>query len=154
MFGGGTFGGGLLAQKDPAAEKAKRDAVSQLSTWLEQMLPDEERWEELPGGKAPDGQETNIIVNQLACREEGCPDVECVITLSRSKPRPKLMFKIYKAAVDLSRDELEKALLQATQWEMAKPKSEAEETTTTKTSTDIYVYTPEAVHGEHAGDCC
>ena len=42
--------------------------------------------------------------------EDGCPDVELVITLIRPKPRPKLMFKIYKAAVDLSKEDLAKAL--------------------------------------------
>ena len=105
--------GGMFAPKDKAASKAKSAAISQVCRWLEEMLPDEERLDTLPGGKAEDGAETSIICNQLACREDDCPDVELVITLIRQKPRPKLMFKIYKAAVDLTKGELRTALVQA-----------------------------------------
>ena len=54
-----------------------------------------------------------MIVNQLACMEAGCPDVEVVCTPLRAKPRPKLMFKIYKAAKDLSSEEVEAAMKKA-----------------------------------------
>ena len=96
-----------------AAEKAKKEGVARVSGWLEQGLPDEERANWLPGGKAEDGKETSIIVNQLACMEEGCPDVELVCTLLRPKPAPKLMFKIYKAAKDLTEEEVAAAVKQA-----------------------------------------
>ena len=121
MFAGG--GGGLagFAPKDNAADKAKSKAVAKVCSWLEQLLPDEQRADWLPGGKAPDGQETSVIVNQLACSEDGCPDVELVISLLRPKPQPKLMFKIYKAAVDLSHEELEAALVKATAEQAGKP---------------------------------
>ena len=46
-------------------------------------------------------------MNQLACKEVGCPDVEVVMTLLRKKPREKLMFKVYKAAADMTNDEVE-----------------------------------------------
>ena len=115
-----------FAPKDNAADKAKSKAVAKVCTWLEQLLPDEQRGDWLPGGKAPDGQETSIIVNQLACSEEGCPDVELVISLLRPKPQPKLMFKIYKAAVDLSHEELEAALAKATAEEAGKLAKEAD----------------------------
>lgn len=172
MFGA-KGGGGLFAPKD----NTKAAAVTKVSGWLAELLPDEERADYLyqpttclmypsgifvcsrngaicchgscngdrgipisgliecrpqvtaavyadvhsklfddvnsPGGKAVDGKETNVIVNQLACKEDECPDVELVITLLRPKPRPKLMFKIYLAAVDLSREELERELLSA-----------------------------------------
>lgn len=130
MFGAGN----LFAPKDKAADQAKYKAVTQVREWLEEMLPEEERSEHL-GGKAASGNETNVIVNQLACKEEGCPDVELVIRLIYPKPRLKLSFKIYKAAIDMSREELEAAVQQA----KAKEESEA------------------AVNGaesEHGGDCC
>ena len=103
---------GMLAPKNNAAEAAKTAAVKKVGAWLEEMLPEDERDED-DGGKAPPGKETSVIVNQLQCQEAGCPDVELVMTLLRAKPRPKLTFKIFKAAVDLSREELETALRQA-----------------------------------------
>ena len=146
MFGKG-FG------QNPAVEKAKKEAVSNLKEATLQMLPPEERWDEIPGGKAPEGQETNVIINQLACMEEGCPDVELVITLVRPKPRPKLMFKIYKAAVDLSPEELEVALQQAMAWEASKPESQPA-AAGVKHSTEIYIYKPEGADAQHSGSCC
>ena len=115
MFGGaGGFagGGGMFGAKSASAsaDKVKADGVKKVDAWLQEMLPEEERAAWQPGGKAPDGQETSTIVNQLACQEEGCPDVEVVITLLRPKPRPRLMFKIYKAAADLTREEVEAAV--------------------------------------------
>ena len=59
-----------------------------------------------------------------ACQEEGCPDVELVITLRRPRPQPKLMFKIYKAAADLTHEQLEKGLKLAKAWEESKPAAE------------------------------
>ena len=102
----------MIARKDDAAEKAKAEGVRRVSDWLTEMLPDGEKDED-DGGSAPFGQETSVIVNQLACKEVGCPDVEVVMTLLRAKPRPKLMFKIYKAAAGLAREEVEAALQQA-----------------------------------------
>ena len=90
--------------------------------WLEDMLPDDEK-EEDDGGTAESGKETSVIVNQLACKEVGCPDVEVVMTLLRAKPRPKLMFKLYKAAADLTNDEVGTALRTA----LAEEKGEAHE---------------------------
>ena len=101
-----------IARKDTQAETAQRNGVKRVSAWLEELLPNEEKAEE-DGGAAPDGQETSVIVNQLACKEEGCPDVEVVCTLIRPKPRAKLMFKIYKPAKDMAREEVEAALKEA-----------------------------------------
>jgi hypothetical protein len=156
MNGGFGGGSGIFGKKDAAADAAKREAVSKLGKWLEQILPDEERWEELPGGKAPMGKETNVIINQLACQEDGCPDVELVITLRRPKPQPKLMFKIYKAAADLSHEQLEKALMQAKAWEeTVKPDAEAVEGGKA-VSTEIFVVKldEDEVDNGHADDSC
>ena len=109
MFGGGGPSFGSSASAGPT----KAQAVGKVSGWLEQLLPEEERADWLPGGKAADGSETSVIVNQLECQETGCPDVELVITLLRPKPLPKLMFKIFKAAADLTEDEVKKALEEA-----------------------------------------
>ena len=86
--------------------------VKRVRDWLEELLPDDEKDED-DGGAAPPGKETSVIVNQLACKEAGCPDVEVVITLLRAKPRPKLMFKIFKAAAELTNDEVEASLRKA-----------------------------------------
>ena len=104
----------ITSSKNGAAQKAKlqQEGVRRVSEWLEELLPHEERDEE-EGGGAPSGKETSVIVNQLSCKEEGCPDVEVVMTLLRAKPRPKLMFKVFKAAADLSREEVQEALQKA-----------------------------------------
>jgi hypothetical protein len=101
----------MFASKSANAEAAKlqQQGCKRVREWLDKMLPEDERDEE-DGGKAPPGKETNVIVNQLACKEAGCPDVECVLTLLRAKPRPKLMFKIYKAAIDLTKEEVAAAM--------------------------------------------
>ena len=102
----------MFAKKDVDAEKAQQHGVKQVREWLESLLPEDERDEE-EGGKAPSGKETSVIVNQLACKEVGCPDVEVVMTLLRAKPRSKLMFKLYKAAADLTKDEVAAAMNEA-----------------------------------------
>ena len=102
----------MLRPADAAADKKKTEGVKRVIGWLEELLPDNERDEDI-GGSAPCGKETSVIVNQLACKEVGCPDVEVVMTLLRPKPRPKLMFKIYKAACDLSKEEVEEAMVKA-----------------------------------------
>ena len=84
----------MIGVKDKAKEKAQQEGVRRVKDWLIGLLPADEK-EEDDGGTAEDGKETSVIVNQLACKEAGCPDVEVVITLLRAKPRPKLMFKIY-----------------------------------------------------------
>jgi len=102
----------MIATKDAEAAKRQTEGVKRVRSWLEDMIPDDEKDED-DGGSAPPGKETSAIVNQLACKEVGCPDVEVVMTLLRAKPRPKLMFKLYKAAADLSRDEVAAALQKA-----------------------------------------
>lgn len=94
------------------AEAAKREATPKLCGWVEQMLPEEERSVEL-GGRAPSGQATNVMVTQLACKEDDCPDIETAITLMRPKPREKLLFKIYKPAAEITCEEVEEALQKA-----------------------------------------
>ena len=47
------------------AEAAKREATPRVREWVEQMLPEEERSVDLPGGKAAAGQATNVMVTQL-----------------------------------------------------------------------------------------
>ena len=102
----------MIAPQSKEKAAAQTAGVKRVRGWLEELLPDDEK-EEDDGGTAPDGKETSVIVNQLACKEEGCPDVEVVITLLRAKPRPKLMFKVYKAAAELTSEEVEAALRQA-----------------------------------------
>ena len=102
----------MIGQRNVAAEKAQQEGVKRVKEWLEGLLPPDEREEE-DGGTAPDGKETSVIVNQLACKEVGCPDVEVVITLLRAKPRPKLMFKIYKASQELTEEEIKAELNKA-----------------------------------------
>jgi len=102
----------MISAKDTKSDAQKAAGVKRVRDWLEGLLPEEERDEE-DGGKAPPGKETSVIVNQLACKEVGCPDVEVVMTLLRAKPRPKLMFKIYKAASELTLEEVSSALKMA-----------------------------------------
>ena len=40
-----------------------------------------------------------------ACKEDDCPDIETAITLMRPKPREKLLFKIYKPAAEMIRED-------------------------------------------------
>ena len=112
----------MIAAKNTAEDQAKAQGVKRVREMLEGFLPDEERDED-DGGSAPFGKETSVIVNQLACMEAGCPDVEVVCTLLRAKPRPKLMFKIYKAAKDLSQEELQRAVQDATAKEAGETKA-------------------------------
>ena len=136
----------MIASKDVAAEKVKKEGVKRVNAWVIEQLPAEER-EEDDGGTAPDGQETSIIVNQLACMEAGCPDVELVITLLRAKPRPKLMFKIFKAAADLTRDEVVAALHKALADEQAQLAAPAGEV-------HVHGHDEKTDHGHHHGDDC
>merc|ERR1719214_313634 len=99
----------MIGHTDGAAQKAKAAGITRVREWIEEGLPGDERDED-EGGTAPPGKETNVMVNQLACQEEGCPDVETVMALARAKPRPRLMFKIYKAAADLTREEVGAAM--------------------------------------------
>lgn len=135
----------MIAQKDVAAEQAKAAGVTRVREMLEEMLPPEEREEE-DGGTAAPGKDTSVIVNQLACMEAGCPDVEVVITLLRAKPRPKLMFKLYKAAADLAKSEVEAALQTALAEEQGKEKEHAHE----------HGHADDHGHadGHAGGDCC
>ena len=48
-----------------------------------------------------------------ACKEDDCPDIETAITLMRPKPREKLLFKIYKPAAEMIREDVESALQKA-----------------------------------------
>ena len=136
---GGGFGGFSFI-KDKKAEEAKTEAVLKLAGWLEQLLPEEERWEGLAGGKAPNGKETNVACNQLACQEEDCPDVEVVCRLHYPKPRPRLMFKIYKPATDITHEELEEALRKAQAEQATEGEDGAEQA--------------QVVDSEHHGDGC
>jgi len=107
-------GGGFLWDKKPG-DQAKKQATPKIRGWVEEMLPEEDRSDQLPGGKAPKGSETNVMVAQLACKEDDCPDVETAITLMRPKSsgKDKLLFKIYKPAAEITREEVEAALLKA-----------------------------------------
>ena len=85
---------------------SRREARARVA---EERLPDEEKDED-DGGKLL-GKETSVIVNQLACKEAGCPDVEVVMTLLQ-RSRGQAIFKVYKAAADERRD-VESALSKA-----------------------------------------
>eukprot|EP00036_Acanthoecidae_sp_10tr_P010165 CAMPEP_0182929856 /NCGR_PEP_ID=MMETSP0105_2-20130417/22963_1 /TAXON_ID=81532 ORGANISM="Acanthoeca-like sp., Strain 10tr" /NCGR_SAMPLE_ID=MMETSP0105_2 /ASSEMBLY_ACC=CAM_ASM_000205 /LENGTH=153 /DNA_ID=CAMNT_0025068053 /DNA_START=24 /DNA_END=485 /DNA_ORIENTATION=+ len=101
------------AEAEAARLKAQVEATPKVREWVEQMLPEDERRADLPGGKAPEGKETDVMVIQLACQEDDCPDVETAITLLRKAPKPKMTFKVYKPAAEMSRDDVEVALLKA-----------------------------------------
>ncbi|KAK3273763.1 hypothetical protein CYMTET_18013 [Cymbomonas tetramitiformis] len=109
----------MFAAKDVKADQARLEGVRRVKAWLGELLPADEKEEE-DGGTAPDGEETTVIVNQLACKEDGCPDVELVMTLLRCKPRPKLVFKVYKAAAELTKDEVGAAMQKALDEEQGK----------------------------------
>jgi hypothetical protein len=72
----------MIKTADAEEQKKKSAGVKRVREWLEELLPIEERDED-DGGQAPPGKETSVIVNQLACIEAGCPDVETVRPPSR-----------------------------------------------------------------------
>ena len=91
----------MFGTKDANAEKAKlqQQGCKRVREWLEGMLPEDEKDED-DGGKAPPGKETSIIVNQLACKEVGCPDVE--VTMQWLDRRPALSLRLcWSHALDL-----------------------------------------------------
>ena len=91
----------MFGSKDANAEKAKlqQQGCKRVREWLEGMLPEDEKDED-DGGKAPPGKETSIIVNQLACKEVGCPDVE--VTMQWLDRRPALSLRLcWSHALDL-----------------------------------------------------
>ena len=59
--------------RNHAVDQARRAAVRRVADWVEQALPEEQR------------DATHVMVNQVECREEGCPPVECVIALLRKQ---------------------------------------------------------------------
>ena len=75
------------------AATAKSAACARLRTVVEDHLP-----------KQYQDEDTAVSINELRCAEEGCPPVETVVTVLR-KPAPA-MFKIYKAAVDVTEAEV------------------------------------------------
>ena len=66
-------------QNKDADKQARLAGIRQVSDWIEDELPAEEK------------DTTSVMVNQIECKEEGCPPVECVIALLR---KPKLVFKV------------------------------------------------------------
>ena len=65
--------------RNHVVDEARRAAVRRVADWVEQALPEEER------------NTTHVMVNQVECREEGCPPMECVIALLR---KPKIIFRV------------------------------------------------------------
>ena len=65
--------------RNHAVDQARRAAVRRVADWVEQALPEEQR------------DATHVMVNQVECREEGCPPVECVVALLR---KPKIVFRV------------------------------------------------------------
>ena len=64
--------------RNHVVDEARRAAVRRVADWVEQALPEEER------------DSTHVMVNQVECREDGCPPIECVIALLR---KPKIIFR-------------------------------------------------------------
>ena len=143
----------MIGSKNVAAEKVQRDGVRRVNEWLQELLPDDEK-EEDDGGTAAPGKDTSVIVNQLACKEAGCPDVEVVITLIRAKPRPKLMFKIYKAAAELGKDEVESALRKAEAAEQEELGVASQKQAHGHDSGHDHGHDHGHGHGGHGDDCC
>ena len=71
----------------PADKEARLAGVRRVADWVEDALPEDEQ------------ETTTVMVNQIECREEGCPPVECVIALLR---KPKLVFKIFKPVAEVT----------------------------------------------------
>ena len=65
--------------RNHAVDQARRAAVRRVADWVEEALPEEQR------------DATHVMVNQVECREEGCPPVECVVALLR---KPKIVFRV------------------------------------------------------------
>ena len=65
--------------RNHVVDEARRAAVRRVADWVEQALPEEER------------DTTHVMVNQVECREDGCPPMECVIALLR---KPKIIFRV------------------------------------------------------------
>jgi hypothetical protein len=73
------------------------------------------------------------------------------MTLLRAKPRPKLMFKIYKAAFDLTKDEIGEAMRQA----VAKEVAEAQKLRANEEHGHDHGHDEHSHgHDECADDCC
>ena len=102
MFAG-ALGGAINADKEDV--KRKQEATRRVVGWIEKALPPEE-------------EDTAVMVNQLECKEEGCPPVECVIALLR---KPRLTFKIYKQTVEVTEPEVVAALKKALAAERGEP---------------------------------
>ena len=65
--------------RNHADDEARRAAVRRVADWVEQALPEEQR------------DATHVMVNQVECREAGCPPVEGVIALLR---KPKIVVRV------------------------------------------------------------
>ncbi len=53
-----------------------------------------------------------VVANELRCTEEGCPPLEVVVALLRSGA-PPLQVRVHKAAVDVSKTDIEAAFAAA-----------------------------------------
>ena len=55
--------------RNHAVDQARRAAVRRVADWVEEALPEEQR------------DATHVMVNQVECREEGCPAriVDCTL---------------------------------------------------------------------------
>ncbi|MBI4783727.1 MAG: hypothetical protein HY785_20785 [Oscillatoriophycideae cyanobacterium NC_groundwater_1537_Pr4_S-0.65um_50_18] len=69
--------------------KADPNKVAQVKNWVYNRLP-----------ISPD---TAVSINQLICREPGCPPIETVIAVMS---RPPQQFRIYKSIADLNYSDL------------------------------------------------
>lgn len=51
-----------------------------------------------------------VVVNELSCTEPGCPPIETVVALLRAGSEPRQV-KIHKPAVEVTEDDLRRAML-------------------------------------------
>ena len=73
--------------------KADSEKIKQVKTWIAEILN-------------LDGQ-VAISLNQLTCRELGCPPIETVIVIMEQPPK---QYKIHKSITEIERSELEQLI--------------------------------------------
>lgn len=81
----------LFNQRPPAAQPEK---VQQIKTWIYETL-------DLPAGSP-------ISISQLQCHEPGCPPIETVIAIMT---QPTQTFKVHASVADISREQVQQALV-------------------------------------------
>ncbi|MEM6665940.1 MAG: nitrate reductase [Pseudomonadota bacterium] len=59
----------------------------------------------------PPGTEATVSVTELACRDEGCPDIETVIGILE-QGRPIRTYRVHQPITDVTRDDVKTVLME------------------------------------------